>query len=102
MARPERKEHLGSCDLISAPTHDGRAFRILDIMDKCARECLDITVERSIIAQAVVYKFTDLFIARGIPEHIRSDNGPEFTAGKNRWITVQESKLTLEFKDLAR
>jgi transposase InsO family protein len=78
--RPERKDHVWSYDLMSEQTHDGRAFRILNILDEYTRECLDITVERSITAQAVIHKLADLFIARGIPEHLRSDNGPEFTA----------------------
>ena len=85
--RPERKDHVRSYDLMSARTHDGRAFRILNIMDEYTRECLAITVERSITAQAVIHKLADLFITRGIPEHIRSDNGPEFTArAVRKWL----------------
>jgi len=85
--RPERKDHVWSYDLMSERTHDGRAFRILNIIDEYTRECLDITVERSITAQAVIHKLADLFITRGIPEHIRSDNGPEFTARSVRkWL----------------
>jgi putative transposase len=85
--RPERKDHVWSYDLMSARTHDGRAFRILNIMDEYTRECLAITVERSITAQAVIHKLADLFITRGIPEHIRSDNGPEFTArAVRKWL----------------
>ena len=85
--RPERKNHVWSYDMMSARTHDGRAFRILNIMDEYTRECLDITVERSITAQVVIHKLADLFIARGIPDHIRSDNGPEFTArAVRKWL----------------
>jgi len=85
--RPERKDHVWSYDLMSARTHDGRALRILNIMDEYTRECLDITVERSITAQTVIHKLADLFMARGVPDHIRSDNGPEFTARAIRkWL----------------
>jgi putative transposase len=85
--RPERKDHVWSYDMMSARTHDGRAFRLMNIMDEYTRECLDITVERSITAQAVIHKLADLFIQRGIPDHIRSDNGPEFTArAVRKWL----------------
>jgi putative transposase len=85
--RPERKDHVWSYDLMAARTHDGRAFRILNILDEYTRECLNITVERNITAYAVIHQLADLFIHRGIPEHIRSDNGPEFTARAIRsWL----------------
>jgi transposase InsO family protein len=72
---------------MSARTHDSRAFRILTIMDEYTMECLDITVDRGITAQAVIHKLADLFISRGIPEHIRSDNGPQFTArAVRKWL----------------
>jgi transposase InsO family protein len=85
--RPERKDHVWSYDLMVARTQEGRAFRILTILDEYTRECLDITVARGITAQDVIHKLAELFIGRGIPEHIRSDNGPEFTARViRRWL----------------
>ncbi len=85
--RPERKNHVWSYDLMVARTHDGRAFRILTILDEYTRECLSIRVARRITAQDVIYELGDLFLERGIPEHIRSDNGPEFTARAIRqWL----------------
>jgi putative transposase len=85
--RPERKDHVWSYDLMMERTHDGRAFRILNILDEYTRECLSITVERNITAYTVIHQLADLFIQRGIPEHIRSDNGPEFTARSIRaWL----------------
>jgi len=85
--RPDHKDHVWSYDMMSARTHDGRPFRILNIIDEYTRECLTITVGRSITAQAVIHKLADLFIARGIPENIRSDNGPEFTArAVRKWL----------------
>ena len=68
-------------------TDDGRAFKLLTIIDEYTRECLAITVERRITAQDVIDQLFDLLVLRGIPEHIRSDNGPEFTARKVReWL----------------
>jgi len=63
-----------------ARTNDGRAFRILNIIDEFTRECLAMLVARKITTQDVIDLLFHLFIFRGIPEHLRSDNGPEFTA----------------------
>ena len=85
--RPERKNHVWSYDFMAARTHDGRAFRILTILDEYTRECLSITVARRITSQDVIEQLGELFLERGIPEHIRSDNGPEFTARAIRqWL----------------
>ena len=68
-------------------TANGRAFKILTIIDEYTRECLGLVVKRRITSQEVIDKLFDLFILRGIPEHIRSDNGPEFTAKAIRkWL----------------
>jgi len=68
-------------------TADGRAFRILTIIDEYTRECLGILVDRLITSQDVIDKLFHLFVFRGVPEHIRSDNGPEFTARAIRaWL----------------
>ena len=60
-------------------TADGRAFKILNIIDEYTRECLAIMVARKIRSQDVIDLLFNLFIFRSILEHIRSDNGPEFT-----------------------
>ena len=66
---------------------NGRAFRILNIIDEFSRECLSIKVDRKIRSQDVIDELFNLFIFRGIPEHIRSDNGPEFTArAVRKWL----------------
>jgi transposase InsO family protein len=68
-------------------TSDGRAFRMLNIIDEYTRECLSILVKRKITSQDVIDRLFELFIMKGIPEHIRSDNGPEFTAKAIRgWL----------------
>ncbi len=85
--RPERKDHVWSYDIMSDRTHDGRRIRILTILDEYTRESLDIRVARSVTSRDVLDKLAHLFTRRGIPEHIRSDNGPEFTAKAVRnWL----------------
>ena len=85
--RPQFKDHVWSYDFVIDRTSDGRAFRILAIIDEYTRECLAILVKRRITAQDVIDQLFQLIIFRGIPEHIRSDNGPEFTANVvRRWI----------------
>ena len=78
--RPEHKDHVWSYDFMVDRTTDGRAFKILNIIDEFTRECLAILVARKIKTQDVIDLLFHLFIFRGIPEHLRSDNGPEFTA----------------------
>jgi putative transposase len=85
--RPEHKDHVWSYDFIIDHTADGRAFKILNIIDEYTRECLAIVVKRKINSQDVIDQLFYLFIFRGIPEYIRSDNGPEFTAKAIRkWL----------------
>jgi putative transposase len=69
-------------------THDGRAFRLLTIIDEYTRECLAIEVARRLDADAVLHLLTELFVSRRPPDYIRSDNGPEFTATAVReWLS---------------
>jgi transposase InsO family protein len=85
--RPMFKNHVWSYDCVADRTSDGRSLRILNIIDEYSRECLASIVERSITSHTVIDALTELFIERGSPAHIRSDNGPEFTAKSVRmWI----------------
>jgi putative transposase len=85
--RPEHKDHVWSYDFMIDRTANGRALKILNIIDEYTRECLAILVDRKITNQEVIDLLFHLFIFRGIPEHIRSDNGPEFTARAIRgWL----------------
>ena len=71
-----------------AGTSDGRSFRILTLIDEYTRECLALLVSRRITCQDVIDQLFNLFVLRGIPEHIRSDNGTEFTAREIRkWLS---------------
>ena len=74
-------------------TDDGKVFRTLNILDEYSRECLAIRVKRTLNSTDVVDVLTDLFIMRGVPAFIRSDNGPEFVAKAVRaWINAVGSK----------
>jgi putative transposase len=85
--RPEHKDHVWSYDFVEERTTDGRKFRILNIIDEYTRECLCCKVERRLNSQSVLDALFELFILRGIPEHIRSDNGSEFAARTVRkWL----------------
>ena len=85
--RPAYKDHVWSYDFVHARTHDGRAFRLLTIIDEYSRECLAIDVARRLTSEDVLERLSDLFVRRGVPDHIRSDNGPEFTAKAVRgWL----------------
>ena len=85
--RPQFKDHVWSYDFVTDRTAEGRAFRILNIIDEYSRECLAILVKRRITSQDVIDQLFELIIFKGIPEHIRSDNGPEFTAKAiRRWL----------------
>lgn len=85
--RPERPNHVWSYDFVTTWTHGGRPLRLLCIIDEYTREALAIRVERSIGAQVVIETLADVMLMRGVPEHIRSDNGPEFTAKALRaWL----------------
>jgi len=72
---------------MAARTADGRALRIFNIIDEYTRQCLATLVKRRITSEDVIGQLFNLFIFRAIPEHIRSDNGPEFTAQAiRRWL----------------
>jgi transposase InsO family protein len=86
--RPERVNHVWAYDFVEDRTRDGRRFRALNVVDEFTRECLAIRVGRRLKAADVIDVLADLFILRGTPGHIRSDNGPEFVATAVRaWIS---------------
>src|SRR3712207_4023613 len=91
--RPERANHVWAYDIVEDRTRDGRKFRMLCVVDEFTREALAIRVARELGAADVVDTSADLFIARGVPAHIRSDNGPEFAAEAVRgWIAAVGAK----------
>jgi len=91
--RPTHKDHVWSYDFVADRTSDGRAFRMLTLIDEHSRECLAIDVARRLSSEDVLERLSDLFVRRGVPEHIRSDNGAEMTAKVVRnWLTQVGAK----------
>ena len=91
--RAEHRNHVWSYDFVEDRTHDGRKYRMLNLIDEFSHECLAIQVARKLKAIDVIDVLSDLFILRGIPSHIRSDNGPEFVAkAVQEWITAVGAK----------
>lgn len=85
--KPTRPGHVWSYDFVQDRTHDGKVYRMLCVIDEFTREALAIRVERQLNAQRVLETLADLFVAHRPPEHIRSDNGPEFIAAALReWL----------------
>lgn len=85
--RAEHRDHVWSYDFVHDRTADGRPVRILTLIDEYTRECLSLLVARKLNSHNVLDELSNLFLTRGIPEHIRSDNGPEFTAKDVRkWL----------------
>ncbi len=93
--RPEFPKHVWSYDFMQDRTHNGVPYRILNVIDEYTRECLAVKVARRLTHKEVLEVLTDLFLERGVPVHIRSDNGSEFTAKK-----VRDYLSRLEIKPL--
>lgn len=96
--RPEYRDHVWSYDFMQDRTHNGAAFRILNIIDEYSRECLLSVVARRLDHVQVLDALNWLFLLRGVPAHIRSDNGSEFTAQRVRdWLgTLKVKPLFIE------
>jgi transposase InsO family protein len=91
--RPEHRNHVWSYDFVEDRTHNGRKYRMLNVIDEFTHECLAIRVARRLKAIDVIDVLSDLFILRGVPGHIRSDNGPEFVAkALQEWIGAVGAK----------
>jgi transposase InsO family protein len=96
--RPEYRNHVWAYDFVQDRTWDGKAFKMLTIVDEFSRECLAIEVDRKLNSQNVLETLTELFVRRGPPAHIRSDNGGEFCAHLIRgWLKrLQVNTLFIE------
>lgn len=92
--RPVRLNHVWAYDFVQDRTRDGRKFRMLIVIDEFTRECLAIEVDRRLDSQNVIAILADLMVKRGVPDHIRSDNGPEFEAyAALEWIAKVGAKI---------
>ncbi|MAE51745.1 MAG: IS3 family transposase, partial [Micavibrio sp.] len=93
--RPSWKNHVWAYDFMHDRTKDGRAFRMLTVIDEYSRECLAIVTKRKLKSGDVLEALGNLFVTRGLPDHIRSDNGAEFTAiAVREWLGKMEVKPT--------
>jgi len=91
--RPEHANHIWSYDFVSAKTYDGRTVRMLNLIDEHSRECLTIRPERRWSSAKVIEALADVMVMKGVPEHLRSDNGPEFVAkGLRKWLAGTGAK----------
>jgi len=85
--RPEHKDHVWAYDLVSERTEKGGQLRMLSVVDEYTRECLTIEVARRFRGRRVVEILEELFLLRGLPKYLRSDNGPEFASKAVRsWL----------------
>lgn len=96
--RPQHRNHVWSYDFVEAQTHDGRKLRLMTLIDEFTRECLAIRVARRVNSLGVIDTMADVMLTRGVPEHIRSDNGAEMTAKivRNWFAKVGASTLYIE------
>lgn len=91
--RPEYRNHVWSYDFVEDRTHEGRKYRMLNVVDEFAHEAIAIRVKRKLNSLDVIDVLSELFLARGVPGHIRSDNGPEFVAeAVRKWIAAVGAK----------
>src|SRR6516164_5328330 len=91
--RAERPNHVWSYDFVEDRTHEGRKYRMLNLIDEFTHECLAIRVDRKLKSADVIGVLSDQFMLRGVPEHVRSDNGPEFVAkAVQDWIRAVGAK----------
>jgi putative transposase len=85
--RPEYRNHVWTYDFVFDRTHNGRPLKMLTMVDEHTRESLAIEVDRRLTSKDVIRVLARLMLKNGIPEHIRSDNGPEFVAKAVReWL----------------
>ena len=91
--RPTHRDHVWAYDFVQDRTHDGRVLRMLVLVDEYTRECLAIDVARRMTSEDVLERLAFLMVTRGVPEHIRSDNGAEFTSRAVReWLVKVDVK----------
>lgn len=83
-----RKDQVWCWDFAFDRTNSGTTLKWLSIVDEFTRECLALKVDRSITSEDVLDTLAELLAMRGVPECIRSDNGPEFISQAiQEWLT---------------
>src|SRR5277367_4229889 len=90
---PTHRNHVWSYDFVSTRTHDGRSVRLLNLIDEHTRESLLVRAQRRWSSSWVISALADVMVVKGVPEHLRSDNGPEFVAKDLRtWLANTGAK----------
>ncbi len=85
--RAEGPNDVWCWDFVFDRTASGSELKRLSVVDEYTRECLALKVDRGITSEYVIDTLSKLFAMRGVPRHIRSDNGPEFIAqALRRWL----------------
>jgi len=85
--RPAYRDQVWRYDFVADRTSDERKLRLLTIIDEYRRECLAIDVGRKMTSDHVMERLTQLFVDRGVPAYLHSDNGGEFTTTAVRqWL----------------
>ena len=93
LTQATHRNHVWTWDFIFDRTDKGSTLKMLTMLDEYTRQCLAIRVERQIRSGQVLATLWQAMMQYGIPEHIRSDNGTEFIAGKiQRWLRVNQIK----------
>lgn len=90
---PKHRNHVWSWDFVFDRTRDGRTLKLMVVMDEFTRRCLAIHVARRIRSKEALEVFAELMTRHGVPEHVRSDNGPEMVAEELRnWLNNMGAK----------
>lgn len=85
--RATHANHVWSWDFIFDKTESGRTLKCFTIVDEFTRRCITLDVSRSFKSKDIIDRLSELFVMYGMPEHIRSDNGPEFVAKSiQKWL----------------
>jgi transposase InsO family protein len=92
--RPERANHVWSCDFVEGRTHNGRSLRIMTLIDEHTRECLTLKVARRINSFGVIETLADAMLEKGVPEHVRCDNVLCGQAAAALWICFGTLEIT--------
>lgn len=91
--RPEHENHLWSYDFVSGRTHEGRTLQVLTLIDEYTRKCLARRVARRLNSYDLIETLAEVMLIHGVPQHIGSDNGPEFVAEQLReWLSAVGAK----------
>lgn len=79
---PQQPNQVWSADFMSDSLYAGHRFRTFNVIDDFNRELLHVEIDTSITGQRLIRVFERLRLERGLPDILRTDNGPEFLSGE--------------------